>query len=67
VPALERELPVISTKMLAGRTFVNVFSESSPGTDFELVEPDLKDVYFSAMGRHYRSSDAGAAPAGADR
>jgi ABC-2 type transport system ATP-binding protein len=60
VSTIERELRVISTKMLAGRTFVNVFSDVSPGAGFEAVEPDLKDVYFSAMGSHYRSTDADA-------
>ena len=55
VEALEKELPVISTKMLAGRTFVNVFGDAPPGADFEAVEPDLKDVYFSVMGGHLRT------------
>jgi len=49
LPALEREHAVISTKLLAGRTVVHVFGDSSPGPDFELVEPDLKDVYFSTI------------------
>ena len=53
LPAVEREHAVISTKLLAGRTFVHVYSETSPGTAFEPVEPDLKDVYFSAMGGHH--------------
>src|SRR5690606_32560137 len=45
--AVERELPVISTKLLAGRTIVHVYAEARPGEEFEPVEPDLKDVYFS--------------------
>ena len=53
LPALERERPVLSTKLLAGRTIVHVWAESSPGTEYEPVEPDLEDVYFSVMaGRH---------------
>jgi ABC-type multidrug transport system ATPase subunit len=47
--ALEREHTVISTRLLAGRTIAHVFAEASPGADFEAVEPDLKDVYFSVM------------------
>jgi ABC-type multidrug transport system ATPase subunit len=47
--ALEREHAVISTKLLAGRTVVHVFSDTAPGADFEPSEPDLEDVYFSAM------------------
>ncbi|HYW30982.1 MAG TPA: ABC transporter ATP-binding protein [Gemmatimonas sp.] len=53
LPAVERELPVISTKLLAGRTIVHVYGEASPGPGFEPVEPDLKDVYFSVMTGHH--------------
>jgi ABC-type multidrug transport system ATPase subunit len=52
LPAVEREHAVIATKLLAGRTFVHVYNESSPGPEFESVEPDLKDVYFTAMAGH---------------
>src|SRR5918993_72651 len=45
--ALAREYAVISTKLLAGKTVAHVYSDGSPGADFEVVEPDLKDVYFS--------------------
>src|SRR3954469_18471084 len=54
LPALEREHAVISTKLLAGRTVVHVFGDSSPGLDFEPVAPDLEDVYFSTMRRAAR-------------
>ncbi len=49
LPQLQDEHAVISTKLLAGRTVARVYSETSPGADFELVEPDLEDVYFSTM------------------
>ena len=52
--AIESERQVISTKLLAGRTIVHVYSESSPSAEFEAVEPDMKDVYFSVMARHHR-------------
>jgi hypothetical protein len=59
LPALERSQAVICTKLLAGRTVVHVFADRSPGAEFEPVEPDLKDVYFSVMeGRHGRRSAA---------
>lgn len=51
--AIEREQRVISTKLLAGRTIVHVYGESSPGPEFSPVEPDLKDVYFSVMTGHH--------------
>ena len=41
------------TLTLGGRTLVHVYAESSPGPEFERIEPDLEDVYFSVMsGRH---------------
>jgi ABC-type multidrug transport system ATPase subunit len=46
---LERDHALISTKLLAGKTLVRVYSEAEPGAGFELVEPDLEDVYFSTM------------------
>jgi ABC-type multidrug transport system ATPase subunit len=49
LPALEREHAVISTKLLAGRTVARVHGDAPPGPGFEPAEPDLEDVYFSAM------------------
>ena len=49
---LEHGHAVISTKLLAGRTVVRVFSDAAPGPGFERAEPDLADVYFSTMGGH---------------
>ena len=53
LPALEQEHRVISTKLLSGRTMVHIYSQEAPGNDFELVEPDLEDVYFSTMAGCY--------------
>ncbi len=52
LPALEREHAVISTKMKAGQTIAHVYAQNWPGSGFEPVEPDLKDVYFAVMGGH---------------
>jgi len=52
LPAFEREHAVISTKMKAGQTIAHVYAQHWPGTGFEPVEPDLKDVYFAVMGGH---------------
>ncbi|MBC6608813.1 ABC transporter ATP-binding protein [Hymenobacter sp. BT188] len=49
LPALEQEHRVISAKLLSGRTLVHVYSPDRPGHGFEPVEPDLEDVYFSAL------------------
>jgi ABC-2 type transport system ATP-binding protein len=53
LPEFEREHRIISTKLLSGHTVVHVYSEEAPA-GFELVQPDLEDVYFSAMAGHYR-------------
>jgi ABC-2 type transport system ATP-binding protein len=53
LPALERTLQVISTKLAGGRTVAHVYADSSPGAEFEAVEPDMKDVYFSVMAGHH--------------
>jgi ABC-type multidrug transport system ATPase subunit len=50
--AIEREHTVISTKLLAGRTLVRVYSDTSPAAGFETAAPDLEDVYFSTMAGH---------------
>jgi ABC-2 type transport system ATP-binding protein len=50
--AVEREHAVISTKLLAGRTVVQVYSNTKPGPGFEPAEPDLEGVYFSTMAGH---------------
>jgi ABC-type multidrug transport system ATPase subunit len=52
LPQLQQEHTVISTKLLAGRTLVRVYSDTAPGPGFEPAEPDLEDVYFSAMAGH---------------
>lgn len=49
---VERDQQVISTKLLAGKTVVRVYGDERPGPDFEPVEPDLEDVYFSTMTGH---------------
>ena len=65
LPALERSWPVISTKLLGGRTVAHVYAEDPPGAGFEAVEPDLKDVYFCAMAGHGGAGGERAAPSGA--
>jgi ABC-2 type transport system ATP-binding protein len=49
---VEAKHAVISTRLLAGRTVVHVHGEASPGAEFEPVEPDLEDVYFTVMSGH---------------
>ena len=50
---IERKHKIISTKLLSGRTVVHIYSEEDPGNGFELVAPDLEDVYFTTMAGYY--------------
>jgi ABC-type multidrug transport system ATPase subunit len=52
LPDFERRHRVICTKLQSGRTLVHVYDASRPGPDFDAVEPDLEDVYFSVMAGH---------------
>jgi ABC-2 type transport system ATP-binding protein len=52
LPEIERRHRVICTKLQAGRTLVHVHADVRPGPEFEPVEPDLEDVYFSVMAGH---------------
>ena len=47
--ALRASLPVISTRLTAGRTLVNVVADAVPAPGFTLVEPTHEDVYFAAI------------------
>ncbi len=43
---------VISSQLFAGRSILHVLSESDPGDEFVLQEPDLEDVYFATLLSH---------------
>lgn len=55
--AHERDLTVISTHLVAGRTAIHVLAPARPDASFEEVPADLEDVYFSTL----RSADQKAA------
>jgi ABC-type multidrug transport system ATPase subunit len=59
LPATENEYAVISTRLVAGRTVVHVFSNEAPA-GFEPVPPSLADVYFSTL-HHAKAPRAEAA------
>jgi ABC-2 type transport system ATP-binding protein len=48
--ATKAAYPVISTRLMAGRTLVNVVADSAPGPGFVPVEASLEDVYFASIG-----------------
>ena len=43
------QFKVISMRRFSGQTLVHVYSNQEPGPDFELVTPDLEDVYFATI------------------
>lgn len=45
----EREMAVISTHLVAGRTALHVLAPTRPDASFEEVAVDLEDVYFSTL------------------
>lgn len=51
---LSQEHNIISTKLLSGQTVVKIHNSEDPGSGFEIVEPDLEDVYFSTMSSHHQ-------------
>lgn len=50
LPRERAERRVISTHLAEGRTVVHVQAADRPGPEYEPVEPDLKDVYFTTLG-----------------
>ena len=48
LPLLQNDHAVISTRLVAGKTVVHVFSKERPA-GFEAVHPSLEDVYFSTL------------------
>jgi hypothetical protein len=51
---------VLSTRLVAGRPQINVFSEAQPDEGFVSVEPDLEDVYFLQVRNAGRAGSAAA-------
>ncbi len=45
----QQELAVISTRWVAGRNEIHVFSDQALDSGFEQVDADLKDAYFSTL------------------
>ncbi|HJU21246.1 MAG TPA: ABC transporter ATP-binding protein [Casimicrobiaceae bacterium] len=47
--AAKATYPVISMRLVAGRTLINVVANAAPGEGFSPVAPTLEDVYFAAI------------------
>jgi ABC-type multidrug transport system ATPase subunit len=49
VARYQEAMPVLSTRLAAGRTVIHVLSDRFPGDGFEPAEPDLEHVYFATL------------------
>lgn len=47
--AHQAQYDVISSRLFAGKTIIHVLSDVQPGVEFEPVNADLEDVYFSRI------------------
>ena len=56
IQQLEQEHIILSTKLFGGRKVVHIYSEGFPGKDFELVSPDLEDVYFNVIAQYNKAN-----------
>lgn len=52
VATLQKSLPVVSTRMVAGQTEIRVVAHKPPDCDMALVSPTLEDVYFATLHQH---------------
>ncbi len=50
--AFKAAFNVLSTKLYSGKIKLNILSDSCPEKGFQLVNPDLEDVYFSTLTTH---------------
>ena len=56
IQQIEQEHIILSTKLFGGRKVVHIYSEGFPGKDFELVSPDLEDVYFNVIAQYNKAN-----------
>jgi ABC-2 type transport system ATP-binding protein len=59
--ALKGQVPVVSTRLQAGRTVIRAYGDDMPAPGFEAAEADLEDVYFCTIAGHLAAPLAAAA------
>ncbi|MCD9029717.1 ABC transporter ATP-binding protein [Luteimonas sp. BDR2-5] len=60
LPGYEAAHTVLSTRLVAGRPVIHVFSAERPEAGFEQIAPDLEDVYFQRLRLQARQQAASA-------
>jgi ABC-type multidrug transport system ATPase subunit len=53
--AIEADLQVISSHLIAGQHEVRVYSDADPGEGFRQSDSELEDVYFLSLARHAKN------------
>ena len=56
LPDYNERFNVLSTRLVAGKPQINVYSEGQPDAGFISVEPDLEDVYFLQIRNAHRAA-----------
>jgi len=51
VASLRERLPIVSTRLVAGRTEIRVVGSERPDS-LDAAEPTLEDVYFATLQQH---------------
>jgi ABC-2 type transport system ATP-binding protein len=56
LPQYRERYEILSTRLFAGRTILNVLSDADPGDGFAAADAGLQDVYFSTLARARRAA-----------
>jgi ABC-2 type transport system ATP-binding protein len=51
LPEYEESYDVISTRLFGGKTFIRIYSQTSPENGFSNITPSVEDVYFYHLSR----------------
>jgi ABC-2 type transport system ATP-binding protein len=51
LPQYEEKYDVISTRLFGGKTFIRIYSQTSPENGFSNIKPSVEDVYFYQLSR----------------
>ena len=52
VAAMQARYPVVSSRMVAGRTELRMVAEQPPAPDMRALDPTLEDLYFATLAKH---------------
>lgn len=50
-PEYREKFDIVMTRLFAGKIVIHVLSESRPDDTFELIDPELEDVYFTTINK----------------